>query len=129
MLNDDQKQAIKRATVKRTMKIKRSQKPDFSDRPNWEDVPEGAIVTKAGNSKEYITGNWVPKKLNFNKDTCINCGLCWPVCPDDAIVLDENGNMKGVDINHCKDCGLCVEACPTKPNKSLYFEDEEPKEI
>ncbi len=120
--------ARKSVTIRRTMEMKNSQKPDFSEKNSWREIPEGAVMAEAGNAKKYITGNWVPKKLIFEKETCINCGLCWPVCPDDAIVLDEKGAMTGIDIEHCKDCGMCVEACPTKP-KSLRFEDSPPREI
>ncbi len=128
-MNDEQKKAIQAATIRRTKKIKNSEnKKNFSvhKKMDWTEMPEGALIPNSGNSKEYKTGNWIPKKLIFDADTCINCSLCWPVCPDDAIIFDKDGNMKGVDRDHCKDCGLCVKACPTK---SLYFEKQEPREI
>lgn len=127
-MNSEVQKAIKMATIKRTMKNHQAEKFSIQEKMTWQEMPAGALIPHAGNSKEYKTGNWVPKKLIFNKETCINCGLCWPVCPDDAIILDAAGNMIGVDYDHCKDCGLCVKACPTKP-KSLYFVDETPKEI
>lgn len=105
-----------------------SQHPSGNDLPNWQDLPKGGVMNEPGSSVAYKTGNWVPRKLCFNPETCINCNLCWPVCPDDCIIVDEKGNMIGVDLAHCKDCGLCVEACPTKP-KSLYFVEEETKNI
>ncbi|MBU1446218.1 4Fe-4S binding protein, partial [Patescibacteria group bacterium] len=37
--------------------------------------------------------------------------LCWPVCPDLAVIA-EDGEMKGIDVDHCKNCGMCVKACP-----------------
>jgi pyruvate ferredoxin oxidoreductase delta subunit len=127
MLTDEQKKAIKKTTIKRTMYLKNEQKNNLRN-GTWNSMEKGAVIPESGNSKQYITGNWVPKKLIFNPDTCINCGLCWPVCPDDAIMLDKEGNMIGIDIEHCKDCGMCIEACPTKP-KSLFFEDDSAKEI
>jgi len=96
----------------------------------WKDLEkEGPVVKAAGNSELYATGNWVPKKLHFLKENCINCGLCWPVCPDDAIIFDKEGNMVGVDLDHCKDCGLCIEICPSNKNPdgakhALVFEDD-----
>lgn len=96
----------------------------------WQDLEkEGNVIADTGNSELYGTGNWVPKKLNFHDDNCINCGLCWPVCPDDAILLDAEGNMVGVDLDHCKDCGLCVEICPANKNPApekhaLVFKDD-----
>ncbi|MBT3348845.1 4Fe-4S binding protein [bacterium] len=98
---------------------------------SWQELGiSGGVVKSAGNSEKYHTGNWVPRALEFVPENCINCGLCWAVCPDDSILLDEKGNMIGVDLDHCKDCGLCVEICP--PNKNpdpakhaLRFRDEE----
>ncbi len=96
----------------------------------WKDLEkEGPVIKASGNSELYETGNWVSKKLNFLSENCINCGLCWPVCPDDAIIFDKEGNMIGVDLDHCKDCGLCVEICPSNKNPdkakhALIFEDD-----
>lgn len=88
-----------------------------SENTSWKDMEkQGSAITDTGNSNNYKTGNWVPEKLLFHKDNCINCTLCWPVCPDDAIVLDTEGNMIGIDLEHCKDCGLCVKACPANKN-------------
>lgn len=121
-----QQKAIKKATIKRTIK-KMEEKFSTQDQMSWEEMPNGSVIPNSGNSEEYITGNWVPKKLIFKEETCIDCKLCWPVCPDDAIVI-KDGKMVGVDLDHCKDCGLCVQACPTTP-KSLFFEESEAKEI
>ena len=101
-----------------------------SESSSWKELEVGGgIVSDTGNSELYGTGNWVPKKLCFAKENCINCGLCWPVCPDDAIIFDKEGNMIGVDLDHCKDCGLCTEVCPANKNPdmakhALYFEDD-----
>lgn len=129
-MNDELKRAIKKATIRRTKRMQNNAEEKFSltNEMKWQEMPKGALVPHSGNSKEYKTGNWVPTHLVFDEEKCIDCGLCWPVCPDDAIILDKDGHMTGIDYDHCKDCGLCVEACPTTP-KSLYFEDRENKEI
>lgn len=93
---------------------------------SWREIDRAGIIKDGGNSILYKTGNWTNKKLNFDPEKCINCNLCWPVCPDNCILVDKDGNMKGVDLEHCKDCGFCVEACPTK---CLFFTDEKNKEI
>ena len=96
----------------------------------WKDLSEeGSVIADTGNSELYGTGNWVPKKLDFYDKNCINCSLCWAVCPDDAIIFDKEGNMKGIDLDHCKDCGMCVEICPANKNPdpekhALVFEDD-----
>ena len=132
-MNEAQEKAIRAATIRRTRKMKNSgqttqsqEKFSVNESMSWKEMPQGGLIPNAGNSKEYKTGNWVPKKLIFDEKKCINCSLCWPVCPDDAIVFDGEGNMVGVNRDHCKDCGLCVKACPTE---SLYFEKAKLKEI
>jgi pyruvate ferredoxin oxidoreductase gamma subunit len=98
--------------------------------PSWKETPLAATVTvkNAGNSKEYNTGNWVRTSCQWNPETCINCNLCWPVCPHDAIKVDTEGNMIGVDDEKCTACGLCVVACPTNP-KSLKIIPKKSSEI
>ena len=101
-----------------------------SSNAGWKSLPTGGgTVPSAGNSQKYLTGRWESRRLVFHEKNCINCGLCWPVCPDDSIVFDEQGNMIGVDLDHCKDCGLCTEICPANKNPdpekhALVFEDE-----
>lgn len=96
--------------------------------PTFQHLPVGGVVTRAGSSAEYDTGNWVRTTTCFEKKTCINCNLCWVVCPHDSIVVDADGNMIGVDIDKCTNCGLCIDICPTKP-KSLYVAKKEDKRI
>ena len=76
----------------------------------------GGIITRPGSTVDYKTGNWINKTLKFVSENCINCNLCWTVCPDDAIIVDKHGNMVGVDTDFCKNCGLCTKICPA--NKS-----------
>ncbi len=99
-----------------------------SSEKSWPKLPLGAVVTEAGNSREYDTGNWSQSTCKWDKKNCINCNLCWPVCPDEAILTDKQGNMIGVDEAKCKACGLCVVACPTSP-KSLAIVKKKPKQI
>lgn len=76
----------------------------------------GGVISSPGNTTNYKTGNWINKTLEFVPRNCINCTLCWGVCPDDAIILDDEGNMIGVDTDFCKDCGLCTQICPANKN-------------
>ncbi len=78
---------------------------------SWKKLPEAAVLP-GGSSAQYHPGNWDPnKKLLFVPENCIQCGICWAVCPDDAITHDETGKMIGIDQEACKRCGLCVRAC------------------
>jgi NADH-quinone oxidoreductase subunit I len=57
-----------------------------------------------------------------NKLKCIACGLCYRVCPNNAIKFtaakDEAGKRFAevfeVDTGLCIYCGLCEESCPVK---------------
>jgi len=51
--------------------------------------------------------NMVDKKL------CINCKLCYKICPEDAII-DHGEDGVEVDIDKCIFCGACWNACPAK---------------
>ena len=47
----------------------------------------------------------MPRHIN---DNCRNCGLCVPVCPENAIT---EGAIYRIDPEKCTDCGACVEVC------------------
>ncbi len=55
-------------------------------------------------------------KLEYNRDTCVGCGLCAKVCPANAIeMVGEPPNRKiRVFISRCTFCSQCVDICPTK---------------
>ena len=49
-------------------------------------------------------------------DECINCDVCEPECPNDAISMGEE--FYQIDANHCTECvghfdePQCVQLCP-----------------
>jgi heterodisulfide reductase subunit A2 len=43
-------------------------------------------------------------------DKCTGCGVCWKVCPYQAISSAEDGLAK-VNEALCKGCGVCVSSC------------------
>jgi pyruvate ferredoxin oxidoreductase delta subunit len=79
----------------------------------WKDVPRGGLILKAGNAKEYETGDWRTYKPVWDKEKCSNCMICWVFCPDASIIVSE-GEMSGIDYKHCKGCGICAHECPRK---------------
>jgi pyruvate formate lyase activating enzyme len=45
---------------------------------------------------------------------CIHCRTCLGVCPENALSIDDNGDLSvWINRQRCTKCGLCVEACPT----------------
>ena len=71
----------------------------------------GAIYTN-GNSKNFKTGNWRSVKPIFIEEKCKQCGLCFPVCPDDSIPVNSEQKRKEFDYDMCKGCGVCAKVCP-----------------
>ena len=41
---------------------------------------------------------------------CTGCGLCVAVCPDNGIVINEDGPQ--IDRSLCLNCGKCARSCP-----------------
>ena len=47
------------------------------------------------------------------KKKCKQCGLCFPVCPEDSIPVDkETLKRKDFNFDYCKGCGVCAKVCP-----------------
>lgn len=77
----------------------------------WKELAIGGIITEAGNAVEYKTSGWRTFKPVWNRDKCVHCMICWVLCPDSAI-LAKDGNITGIDYEHCKGCGICASECP-----------------
>lgn len=45
-----------------------------------------------------------------NKDSCLWCGCCVGICPENAIFLNET--VIEIDEEKCTDCMICVRGCP-----------------
>jgi len=81
---------------------------------SWKEINHGSHVFEAGNAKEFKTGDWRSDKPVFIAKNCTNCMLCFPVCPDSAILLNEEGAVRGFDFDFCKGCMCCQEVCNFK---------------
>lgn len=79
---------------------------------NWKpsDFPEGYVCPEAGTSVNCHTGGWRSERPIWDKEKCSNCMLCWVYCPDSSILV-KDGEMTGIDYDHCKGCGVCVSEC------------------
>ena len=74
----------------------------------------GGNIYKAGNAKEFKTGDWRSEKPIFKSELCKQCGLCFNVCPDDAIPVNKDLNREEFNYDACKGCGVCAKVCPFK---------------
>ncbi|MCD6545312.1 MAG: 4Fe-4S binding protein [Thermotogae bacterium] len=77
----------------------------------WKDIPIGGLITEPGSSKKFNTGGWRVMRPIYDRSKCIDCMMCWIVCPDMAII-QEDGIMKAIDYDYCKGCGICASVCP-----------------
>ena len=59
------------------------------------------------------TGTWWTMKPIVNKDKCTGCQLCWLYCPEDTIIVLDDGKVD-IDYDYCKGCGICSSVCPFK---------------
>ena len=76
------------------------------------ELTKGGAIYDAGNSVNFKTGDWRSSKPIFLSEKCKQCGLCFPVCPDNAIPVGKDGNRAEFDYDFCKGCGVCAKVCP-----------------
>jgi pyruvate ferredoxin oxidoreductase delta subunit len=80
----------------------------------WKDITEGGVICDAGNADLFKTGDWRSMKPVWLQEKCKQCLLCYPVCPDTSILVNEEGKRIDFDFDHCKGCGVCAKVCPFK---------------
>ncbi len=91
-------------------KDKKSLDPNVS----WKDITRGGNISSPGNAELFKTGDWRSMKPVWIEEKCKQCLLCYPVCPDTSILINEEGKRVDFDYDHCKGCGICVKVCPFK---------------
>ena len=78
-----------------------------------DDLTIGGNIYTAGNAKEFKTGDWRSMKPVWIKEKCTQCGLCFPVCPDNSIPVSTETLQRGdFNYDYCKGCGVCAKVCP-----------------
>lgn len=78
-----------------------------------DDLTIGGNIYTAGNAKEFKTGDWRSMKPVWIKEKCTQCGLCFPVCPDNSIPVSKDTLQRGdFNYDYCKGCGVCAKVCP-----------------
>ena len=78
----------------------------------WQDLTIGGNIYTAGNAKEFKTGDWRSSTPVFIPEKCTQCGLCFPVCPEDSIPVNKQCKREEFDLYSCKGCGVCAKVCP-----------------
>ncbi len=75
------------------------------------DEMKPGAVAEGGSMSRLYTGSWRTYCPVTDFEKCVNCMICWVVCPDSAILV-EDGEKKGTDMQYCKGCGICATECP-----------------
>lgn len=78
----------------------------------YQDLTIGGNIYTADNAKEFKTGDWRSQKPIWIEEKCKQCGLCFPVCPDDAIPVTKDQKRTDFNYDACKGCMVCLKACP-----------------
>ncbi len=92
------------------------------DKEQCREAAHAGIIFEAGSAHNYETGGWRYLVPVLDEEKCIDCLICWVMCPDSAIIV-EDGKMVGFDLDHCKGCGICATECPDKV-KAILMEDD-----
>ena len=87
---------------------------------------EGLLVLElSGEESDYEQGIRYLKDLGVrvqplsgdiirNEKRCSDCGVCVPICPTQALVVEPLTRKVNFYDNKCIACELCVKACPMK---------------
>ena len=76
------------------------------------DLTIGGNIYNAGNAKDFKTGGWSSITPIFHSEKGKQCGLCFPVCPENSIPVNKDGLRSDFDYDFCKGCGVCAKVCP-----------------
>jgi len=49
-----------------------------------------------------------------NEVKCTHCGVCVPICPTEALIIDKQTRKVKFDNKKCIACELCVKICPPR---------------
>jgi len=56
--------------------------------------------------------------FQIDQDECTSCGICLPVCPEDAIEFNFATFEYTINPEACTACGICFDTCA---NGAIYY--------
>ena len=87
---------------------------------------EGLMVLELSGKKEqyakgieYLQASGVKiqplsQDVKRNENKCTHCGVCVPICPTEALVMDPKTRKVDFFSDKCIACELCVKICPPR---------------
>ena len=66
----------------------------------WQELTIGGNIYTSGNAKEFKTGDWRSSTPVFIPEKCTQCGLCFPVCPEDSNPVNKECKREEVGIEY-----------------------------
>jgi Fe-S-cluster-containing dehydrogenase component len=52
------------------------------------------------------------KDVAMDRDKCVDCTICVPLCPTEALVVEGAQRQVKFVKEKCIACGICLKACP-----------------
>jgi len=77
----------------------------------YKEMEIGAVLP-ASTGLQFKTGDWRTERPVLDYQKCIDCLICWCLCPDSAI--RRKGGKVEINYDYCKGCGICSVECPVK---------------
>ena len=87
---------------------------DINTNTQMNEMTIGGNIYEAGNARNFKTGDWRSLRPIYISEKCKQCGLCFPVCPDNAIPVNKELQREDFNYDYCKGCGVCAKVCPFK---------------
>ncbi len=84
------------------------------------------IIELSGDDRDFEQGidylkengvsiQFIEESITIDYNKCYHCGFCLPVCPTNALLIEDRNTMK-VELHkeECIACRYCVKVCPVK---------------
>jgi heterodisulfide reductase subunit A len=62
--------------------------------------------------------------IAVDEDICVRCGVCVPMCPFQALKMDDDGKLEIITAL-CKGCGTCAVACPSGALQQSHYKNNQ----